>query len=266
MILATYVATGFAVAAIHAFFVLRGQNATFHRRALGIALAMACVSIPLQVISGDWSAKTVARLQPAKLAAMEGHYETQAAAPLTVGGIPDDEAMITRYALRIPYGLSFLAFADPQATVSGLDQFPRDEWPNTLLVHWAFDIMVASGGAMLLLAVWTAWLWLRHKRRLPDHRPWLWALVIGGPLGFIAIETGWIVTEVGRQPWIIYGLMRTAEAVTSMTGLAVPFITFTALYIILGVVLIVLLRRQFLETAEPAAPPTISEGAHGSSA
>ena len=251
MTLAAYVATGFIVAAVHAFFLLRDRRNVFHRRAFGIALAVAAVGIPFQIVSGDMIARMVAERQPAKFAAMEGHYRTQRGAPLTIGGLPDDAAMTTRYALRIPRGLSLLAHGDPTAPVRGLEDIPRDEWPNTRIVHWAFDLMVGAGFAMLGLAAWGAWLWWR--RGLPDDPRFLRALVVAGPLGLIAIEAGWFVTEVGRQPWIIYGVMRTADAVTPMSGLVVPFVTFTAVYVFLSVILVYVLRRQFLET-HPNAP------------
>jgi cytochrome d ubiquinol oxidase subunit I len=250
MVLAAYVATGFVVAGVHAFFLLRDRTNAFHRQALGIALAVGALAIPLQIISGDAISRVVAQRQPAKLAAMEAHYHTEAGAPLTVGGIPDDAARTTRYALRIPRALSLLAHRDPNATVRGLDSIPRDEWPNTRIVHWAFDLMVGAGVAMLAVAGWAAWLWVRW-RRVPDQRWLLRALVVAAPLGLIAIEAGWIVTEVGRQPWIIYGVMRTADAVTPMPGLVVPFTTFTAVYLFLSVVLVYALRRQFIQT-DPA--------------
>jgi len=247
MTLAAYVATGFAVAAVHAFFLLRDRRNVFHRRALGIALTVAVGSIPLQIVSGDLIARMVAQRQPAKFAAMEAHYRTEPGAPITIGGIPDDATMTSRYAFRIPWGLSLLAHGDTKASVRGLDSIPRDEWPNTRIVHWAFDLMVAAGFAMLIVAAWAGWLWWR-RQRLPDDRWLLRALVAAGPLGFIAIEAGWVVTEVGRQPWIIYRVMRTADAVTPMPGLVVPFVTFTTVYLFLSVILVYLLRRQFLET------------------
>ena len=247
MVLAAYVATGFAVAAVHAFFLLRDRTNAFHRTAFGISLAVAVIGIPLQMVSGDMIARMVAHRQPAKFAAMEAHYRTEAGAPITIGGIPDDAAMTTRYGLRIPRGLSLLATGDPNASVRGLDTIPRDEWPNARIVHWAFDLMVGAGSAMLAIAAWAGWLWWR-RRRVPDDRWLLRAVVVAGPLGLIAIEAGWIVTEVGRQPWIIYGVMRTADAVTPMTGLVVPFVTFTVVYLFLSVILVYLLRRQFLET------------------
>jgi cytochrome d ubiquinol oxidase subunit I len=259
MTLAAFVATGFMVAAVHAFFLLRDRSNPFHRAALGLALAVACISMPLQITSGDRSARAVARLQPAKLAAMEAHYRTKAGAPLVIGGIPHDQTMTTDYALEIPRGLSLLTARDPNARVVGLEEFPRDQWPNVRVVHWSFDIMVGSGMLMLALTLCADVLWLKY-RLLPDNRWLLRGLVAAGPLGFLAIETGWVVTELGRQPWIIYGVMRTREAVTPMPGLVVPFVIFTAVYILLAMVVVFLLRRQFLETGNlvPAQPSGVT--------
>lgn len=248
MTLAAYVATAFGVAAVHAYFLLRDRGSVFHRSALGVALCVGILAAPLQVISGDRSAKWVAQWQPAKFAAMEGHYRTEADAPLIVGGIPDDNAMRTRYGLRIPRALSLMAHGDTAAEVIGLDRIPRDEWPNVRIVHWAFDLMVGCGTALLAVALWAAWRWLRG-RRVPDTPRLLCALVVVGPLGFVAVEAGWFVTEVGRQPWIVYGVLKTADAVTPVRGLAVPFAAFAALYVFLAAVVVFLLRRQFLETA-----------------
>ena len=246
MTLAAFVATGFAVASVHAFFLLRDRHSRFHARAMGIALGLACVSIPLQMLSGDLSARAVGKLQPAKLAAMEAHYHTGEGAPLIIGGIPNDTTRTTDFALQIPGGLSFLMEHNFHAKVTGLDQFPQSDWPNVRIVHWAFDLMVGTGTVMLLIACWAAWLKLK-RRRLVDQ-PWLLrALICSGPLGFIAIEAGWVVTEVGRQPWVIYGFMRTGAAVTPMKGIAITFALFTILYIFLGIMVLFLLRRQFFE-------------------
>jgi cytochrome d ubiquinol oxidase subunit I len=146
---------------------------------------------------------------------------------------------------------------NPNAKVSGLEEFPRNDWPNVRLVHWSFDLMVAAGFAMLAVAGWSASIWWR-RRQFADHPRLLRALVAAGPLGFVAIEAGWVVTEVGRQPWIIYGVMRTKDAVTPMPGIAVPFAAFTVLYVFLAFIVFFLLRRQFLETAGAVsiAPPT----------
>jgi cytochrome d ubiquinol oxidase subunit I len=135
MTLAAFVATGFAAAAVHAFFLLRDRTSHFHRSALGIALAVACISIPLQILSGDYSARMVGRLQPAKLAAMEADYRTQNGAPLIIGGIPNDETRTTDGAFRIPRGLSLLLDHDSTAKVVGLEEFPRNNWPNVRIVH-----------------------------------------------------------------------------------------------------------------------------------
>ncbi len=248
MTLAAFAATGFAVAGIHAFFLRRDPTSSFHRHACAIPLAVACLAIPLQILSGDVSVRAVARLQPAKFAAMEAHYRTASAVPLLIGGLPDDAKMQTPYALTVPDGLNLLMGRNSKTEIPGLDAVPRDEWPNVRLVHWCFDLMVAAGMAMLLVALWAGWLWLR-TRKLPDGKAFLTTLFLASPLGFVAVETGWMVTELGRQPWIIYRVMRTREAVTPMPGLFVPFTVFTSLYVFLAIILVLLLRRQFLETA-----------------
>jgi cytochrome d ubiquinol oxidase subunit I len=220
MVLAAYVATAFLVAGIHAFFLLRDPQSFFHRASCSIALVVACVSIPLQIFSGDFAARKVAKLQPPKLPAMEAHYETGTGVPLVIGGIPDDAARKINYGLQIPFGLSLLVGYNPATKVVGLEDFPRDQWPNVRLVHWSFDIMVGTGFAMLAVAAWVVWSWWR-TRRLPDNKWLLRALVCCSRFGFIALETDWFVTELGRQPWIIYGFMRTKDAVTPMPGLVV---------------------------------------------
>ena len=247
MTLAAYAATGFVVAGIHAFMLLRDPQNRFHKAALAIALVVGGISSILQPLSGDLLAKRVAKTQPVKLAALEGQFETQNGAPLRIGGIPDEEAGVTRYAIEIPYLLSILAHGAPKSYVLGLNEFPRDQRPPVAIVHMSFQIMVACGVLMMLIALWGA---LRFLRARYKQTPWIdskWflrVLVIAAPLGFIAIETGWMVTEVGRQPWIIFGVMRTSEAVTPMPGLIVPFITFTLLYILLAIVTVWLLLRQ----------------------
>jgi cytochrome d ubiquinol oxidase subunit I len=248
MVLAAYVATGFGVAGVHAYFLLRDRASAFHRRAFGVALAVGATAIPLQVASGDWIARMVAQRQPEKFAAMEGLYRTQARAPLTLGGVADDAEMRMRWALEVRPLLSLLAHHDPDAPVTGLEAFPRDRWPPVQAVHLAFDVMIALGMGLLALAGWAGWLAWR-RRRLPDTTWFLRAMTAAAPAGFVAIEAGWVVTEMGRQPWIVYGVMRTAEAVTPMPGLVVPFTLFTGVYVLLSVVLVVLLRREFLATA-----------------
>ena len=247
MTLAAYAATGFGVAGIHAFLLLRKPMNTFHRRALTIALLVGGPAALLQPLSGDRSAKMVARHQPAKLAAMEGHFRTESAAPLIIGGLPNPESGQTRFAIRIPYMLSVLAHGDPQAEVTGLDRVPRDEWPNVLLVHLSFQLMVGLGTFMMAITAWAGWLAWRGQE-LAEHRGLLRGVALATPMGFLAVEAGWMVTELGRQPWIIHGVMRTADAVTPMPGLVVPFTFFTLLYCLLSVVVVWLMYRQIAKS------------------
>jgi cytochrome d ubiquinol oxidase subunit I len=247
MTLAAYAATGFAVGGIHAFLLLFDPANAFHRRALTAALALGAPAAVLQPISGDFSARSVAARQPIKLAAMESHFETMAGAPLTIGGFPDAESGKLRYAIKIPYGLSLLAFHDPHAVVRGLQEFPREDWPNVPIVHTAFQVMVALGTYLALVSLWVGWTWLRRKDVIGSR--WrLRAIALAAPMGFLAIEAGWTVTEVGRQPWIIQGVLRTADAVTPMPGLVVPFLLFTLLYCFLGAIVAWLLYRQIIRS------------------
>jgi len=247
MIVATYIALGFAVAAVHARLLLRQPHNEFHRRAYAIALAVGGLAALLGPISGDISAKDVARRQPLKLAAMEAHWETQAGAPLLLGGWPDEAAERTLGAIPVPYALSLLAHNDPFAPVRGLKEWPAADRPPVAVTHLAFDLMVGCGTALALVALLGAWLAWR-TRRLPMARGYLRAVVLCGPLGFLAIEAGWIVTEVGRQPWIIYEVMRTAEAVTPVPWLPLRLVLFTAVYVFLGIVVIVLMRQQVFQS------------------
>jgi cytochrome d ubiquinol oxidase subunit I len=251
MTLASYTATGFGVAGIHAFLLLSDPDNAFHRRAMNVALLVGAPAALLQPISGDISARSVAQHQPAKLAAMEAHFETAARVPLVIGGWPDMDARETRYAIKIPYGHSLLAFHDPNAVVRGLNEFPREDWPNVPIVHTAFQVMVALGTFLALLSLWIAWMAIK-RRGLTSNRILLGAIAASAPMGFIAIEAGWIVTEVGRQPWIVYGVLRTADAVTPMPGLIIPFLLFTVLYCFLGVVVAWLLYRQIIRVPKSA--------------
>ena len=243
VLVSCYQASAFAMAGIHALVLLRHPGSAFHRKALSVALPLACVTALVQPLVGDLSAKSLARQQPVKLAAMEGHFETERGAALRLGGLPDVESRTTPYALEIPRGLSILAYADPDAEVKGLNDFPRDEWPPVAKVHLAFQVMVGTGTAMALLAVVT--LWLRWRRgEWPQGRRVLWGWLLCGPLGVVAMEAGWLVTEWGRQPWIVRGVMRTADAVTPVPNLSVPFWTFTLVYLFLGAMVTFLLVRQ----------------------
>jgi len=248
MLLASYAATGLAVAGLHAWMLLRDAQPAFHRRALTLALCVGGPAAVLQPLSGDVSARVVAETQPVKLAALEGQWETERGAPLRIGGWPDASREEARWALEIPYGLSLLAFHDPHAEVRGLRSVPHEDRPPVAPVHLAFQTMVGLGSAMALVALWAGWVAWR-RRDVTTNRWLLGALALVTPFGFLATEAGWIVTEVGRQPWIVQGLMRTAHAVTPMPGLVVPMVTFTALYISLGAVVVALVASLVRQTS-----------------
>jgi len=247
MLLASYAATGFGVAGIHAAIVLRRGDIALHRHALTLALLIGAPAAMLQPLSGDLSARNVAKWQPIKLAALEGHFDTERGAPLRIGGWPDESKERTRFSIEIPRGLSLLAFHDPDAEVKGLTAFRRDMWPPVVPVHLGFQIMVALGTAMAAIAAWAALVAVR-QRRIVDQRLLSRALAIAAPFGFIATEAGWTVTEVGRQPWVVQGVLRTADAVTPMPGLIVPMIVFTVLYIALSAIVITLMRSMVRES------------------
>ncbi len=205
----------------------------------------------VQPLSGDWSARNVAERQPVKLAAMEGHLRTGPAA-FVIGGWPNAETLEHTGALEIPGALSLLLHGDPAAIVQGLDAVAPADRPPVAIVHTAFQIMIACGTAMAGLACWGLFRYWRRKRGhgvpLPDDRRFLTAVMLAAPLGVIALEAGWTVTEVGRQPWSVQGFMRTADAVTPMPGLMYPFVLFTLLYIGLAITVVFLLWRQLLKT------------------
>ncbi len=241
MSIAAFAATGFAVAGIHALMVLKGRNIPFHSKAFRIAALFATIAAVLQPISGDISAKEVAKRQPAKLAAMEAHFQTEKAASLIIGGIPDEKNKKVDYAIRIPGLLSFMTHGDVHAEVKGLDSIPPDQQPPVAITHYAFQVMVGIGMLMLAIAVLY---FIGLFKRWRDSRWMLQLFAIATPLGFVAVEAGWTVTEVGRQPWIIYGVMKTIDAATPMPGIVYSFYLFTAIYVSLACIVIFMLYRQ----------------------
>lgn len=240
--LSAYTATAFAVAGVYAFGMLRGRSGPLRRSALTIALAVGTIFALLMPLTGDRHAKFTAVNQPAKLAAMESQFRTEQRAPLRIGGWPDPATGTVRYGIEIPGGLSMLAYGDWNAVVPGLDRVPRADWPNVRVVHIAFQLMVGAATAMLAVVVWYWLAWRKHRGMA--GRPLLIALVLCSPLGFLALESGWIVTEVGRQPWILYGVMRTASAVTTSPHVVGTFWLFVLVYLLLTVTLLWLLLRM----------------------
>jgi cytochrome d ubiquinol oxidase subunit I len=241
MVLAAFVAVGFAVAGVSAWGLLRDPAHPLHRRAVRLALIVGTAAAALQPPSGHVIGQVVAEHQPVKLAAAEADWETERGAPFRIGGWPDEASETTRWAIEIPKLGSFLAFGDPDAEVLGLKDVPREDRPPVAVTHVAFQVMIGCGLALLGLgAVGLAYAW--RGREWP--RAYLRALVAAAPLGVVAVEAGWTVSEVGRQPWVVYGLLRTADAVTPMPHLVLPFLAFTALYGLLAAVSATLLLRQ----------------------
>ncbi len=243
MLVAAYMVTGFLIASVYACERLRGRDSLYHRRAMTLGLVLGITLAPIQAVVGHWSAQVVAATQPVKLAAMEGQFRTESAAPLRFGGLPDERERVTRYAIEIPGGLSWVAYSDSQATVRGLDDFAPSETPPVLICHLAFQAMILIGFALVGLGAWTAWGALR-RRLVPESRLFLIAVVAAGPLSVVALECGWVVTEVGRQPWIVYRVMRTADAVTDAPGIKWLLLATLVIYAVLAVGTGVVLRAM----------------------
>lgn len=244
MILAAYMATGMTVASIYAVGMLKGRRDTYHRRGLALGLTLGLVIAPFQIVVGDAAARLVAERQPVKLAAIEALWHTTAGAPLTIGGIPLMSREETILGIRIPKGLSWLATGDPNAVITGLDAVPPQDRPMVPVVHIAFQVMVGIGFALAGLGLWALVGWLRRRRRgLPEGTWFLRAVAIAGVATFVALESGWVVTEVGRQPWIVQGQLRTADAVTSRGGVGWWLFGTVAVYLLLGVACAWLLRQ-----------------------
>jgi len=242
MYLAGYLVAGFIVAGVYAWAWLRGRRDRYHRIGLVVPLAFASLAAPMQVVVGDWAGRAVAENQPVKLAAFEGVVETQEGAPFTIGGFFDEEEQEVKYGIEIPYLLSFLAFHDPNARVIGLDSVPEEDRPPVNVVRYAFQTMIAIGSGLALLGVIFLATWWR-KRRLPRSPLFHLAVVAAGPAALTALIAGWITTEVGRQPWVVYGVMRTEQAATAADGLEVGYAVLVAVYLGLGAAVLWLLRR-----------------------
>jgi cytochrome bd ubiquinol oxidase subunit I len=266
MILAAYMVTGFLVASIYAVGMLRGRRDRLHRLGLLIPLTVALVVTPVQIFVGDTAAREVADHQPAKFAAMECIQETGPDQTEYIGGICTDDGV--KWAIGIPGLDSLLVGFSTDTVVTGLEDIPPDDRPpaNTLL-HLAFDAMVGIGTAMLALGAWFAFVWWR-RRDIPPTPWFLRAVAVSGVAAIVALWCGWIVTEVGRQPWIVQGYMRTSEAVTDAGGIWFAFAGVLILYAALGTIAILVLRgmsRRWREQGEagdaespygPRATPT----------
>jgi cytochrome d ubiquinol oxidase subunit I len=240
MILGAFIVAGCLVATPHAWALLRGRGTRYHRVGLALALTVAMIAAPVQIVVGDWAARHVAQKQPIKLAALEGVTHTTKGAALHIGGIYVNGEV--KGAIRIPNLLSLLAYDDANATVRGLDAVPLSDRPPVNVVRTSFQLMVAIGFAMLGLGAWLGIAW-RRRRALPRSRWFLRAAVLSGPAAVLALECGWVVTEVGRQPWIVYRVMRVRDAVSDAPGLRFGYFLLIAVYTVLAIATFTVLRR-----------------------
>jgi cytochrome d ubiquinol oxidase subunit I len=240
MYLAAYMVTGFVIASAYAFGRLRGRWGRYERTALAVALAAATLASVAQVFVGDWNGREVAAVQPTKLAAFEGLGHTTAGAPVHILGWYSDGRV--KYGIPIPRLLSLLAFHSTNATVKGLDTVAPADRPPVNVVRLAFQTMVGIGSLLALLSVVFLFVRIRRKR-LPESTWFYRALVAAGPLSVVALIAGWVVTEVGRQPWVVYGVMRTSQAVTGAGGVPVGYATLAAVYLALAIGVAWVLRR-----------------------
>jgi cytochrome d ubiquinol oxidase subunit I len=269
MILAAYLVTGFLVASIYAVGMLRGRRDRIHRLGLLIPLTVACIATPIQFAVGDTAARAIAKDQPIKFAGMECVEQTSTDVTEYIFGRCTSSGV--KGGIGIPGFDSFLVGWSTSTQVIGLDSVPADDRPpdNTML-HWAFDAMVGICSVLILLGIWLGVGWWR-KRDFPQSRWFLRATAVSGVASVVALECGWIVTEVGRQPWIVYNVMRTSDAVTQASGIGVTFAAIIGLYVVLGATLVITLRamsRRWREADEetvdvPYGPERPAAGAFG---
>lgn len=244
MILACYVTTGFGAAAVYAVGMLRGKHNDYHRKGLLLAMAVGAIAIPFQIISGDFNARYIETAQPAKYAAIEGVMHSGNGEPLYIGGLADPTTGQIYYAIEIPHGESLLSHFDLNSHTQGWDSFAANDRPNPLVVHLSFDGMVGAGFFIFFVGLIFWLLYFKRKRRvIPTNKLLLWLIFLAGPAAFLALELGWIVTEEGRQPWIIYGFLRVQDAVNPAQWIDVSFLIFVFIYLVLGTSLIVLLLK-----------------------
>jgi cytochrome d ubiquinol oxidase subunit I len=252
MYIAGYIVSGFVLAAAYAFGRLRGRWGRYERTALAIPLTAAALAAPVQVLVGDWAGREVARTQPVKLAAIEGLEQTTRGAPEHLLGWYENGRI--RFGLEIPHGLSLLAFHSWDAKVQGLDAVPPADRPPVNVVRFAFQTMVGIGTLLALLGVVFVAVRIR-RRRLPESRWFYRALVAAGPLSVVALIAGWVTTEVGRQPWVVYRVMPTADAVTGAGGIPVGYTGLALTYVLVGIGVVWTLRRL------PGVPLELEEAA-----
>lgn len=266
MVLAAYLTTAFVVGAVGAFHLLQQRAAEAARIMLSMAMWMAALVAPLQLAVGDQHGLNTLEHQPAKIAAMEGHWETQRSAPLILFGLPDMQSETTRYQLAVPGLGSLILTHDWQGEVRGLKSWPQDERPHSPTIFWTFRVMVGIGIAMILMGLLS--LYLRVRGRLASTRWFLRMALAMGPAGFVAVLAGWITTEMGRQPYVVYGLMRTAAARSPVDAPAVAgsLLAFAIVYLLVfgaGIYYLLQLMRHPPAPGEPGPEPGLPQRAAG---
>lgn len=243
-----YMTGAFVIGSISAWKMLKERDTSskvyqFHKKALMLALVVGGVFSLLTAVNGHESAQLLHEYQPEKLAAAEGLFETQSYAPLAIGGFTDEETEEVKWALEIPWALSFLAGDRFDTVVKGLNDFPREWWPP-LFVHTLFNAMVGIGSLLILLSM-TGFIWNKFLKKPNFPKPLMWIFVTAGPLSMLSVECGWIFACTGRQPWVIYRMMKTEEAVTGSTQLGILFILFTLIFLVLGTAVVLVLIHYF---------------------
>jgi cytochrome bd ubiquinol oxidase subunit I len=255
MYLAGYIVAGFLLAAAYAVCRLRGHWTRYHRTACAIPLTIAAIAAPVQIVIGDWLAREVAVTQPVKLAAFEGLYLTTKGAPEHLLGWYTDEQV--KVGIEIPKLLSLLAFHNPDATVKGLATVPPDDRPPVNVTRVSFQLMVGIGTLMALVGVF--FVGFRWRRRRLPYSPWFYRLVVAlGPLSVVALIAGWVTDEVGRQPWVVYDVMRTSQAVTTVPDLPIGYATLALIYAGVACVVVWLLRRLARIPLDPPVDPPVT--------
>jgi len=237
-----YMTAAFLLASITAFKLLKGSRHVYYKKALYLTMKIGLIFSIASAVIGDFSGKLLAEYQPEKLAAAEWHFETEGEAPLVMYGFLDENQEV-HYAIKVPYMLSILAHSNPTADVIGLNEFDPEETPP-LIIHYFFDSMVTIGVFLLVLSL-IYWMGIKRHWAFVKSTFFRWLIVLSGPLAFLAMEFGWWLAEMGRQPWILRGIMTVEEAATSSDYVNVMIVLFALLYIVLGVGTVVVLRRIF---------------------
>ncbi|KFZ27912.1 cytochrome D ubiquinol oxidase subunit I [Pseudidiomarina atlantica] len=245
MLLAAYLTTAFVVGAVGAWHLLKDKTNAAARKMFSMAMWMALIVAPLQVFVGDLHGLNTQEYQPAKVAAMEGHFKSETQAPLYLFGWPNEETAEVDYAVKIPGLASIILKHDVNAEVTGLDAFPREDWPPVPIVFWSFRIMVGIGLLMVVIGLWAGI--QRARGKLYDSSLLHRSALLMGPSGFVAVIAGWIVTEVGRQPWVVQGLLRTADAASPIAaeGVGASLLAFIVVYfLVFGAGTVYILRKM----------------------